>query len=256
MPRRRQVYGSVGAAASLLLVLIAVVPAAARSNRSTAFASLRTPAALRAIGVNGASTTFGGWVFTPPGVTSVVSEFKLPSLTCTSTLAGVGPGTFMLTGTSTSSNFNGAAVLMECNGGTPTAQAQVIVDGVATGATNTLFVGDLMRGTVSTSATTTTATIQDVTAGHTFTLTKSGAGAASLEELLMDDSLVSSTGSPLPVATFGKIPFGGIVGGKPLGSVTPREAFNMETSTSVVQILTSGLGGKNKNIFLTTWKHS
>lgn len=254
MPRRFKLYSSVGAAVSLL-ALVTAVPALARSN-SRAFGSLGTHAAVRINPTNGTSTTFGGWVFTPSGVTSAVSEFKLPALTCSSTLTGVGPGTFMLTGTSTAANFNGAAVLMECNGGVPAAQAQVIVNGVATGAANPLFVGDLMKGTVTTSATTTTATIQDLTAGHTFTFSQSGTGAASLEELLMDDSLVSSTGTPLPVADFGKIPFGGLIGGKTLGSVTPSQAVNMETSANVLQILTSGIEGKKKSAFLTTWKHS
>ena len=96
----------------------------------------------------------------------------------------------------------------------------------------------------------------DLTAGHTFKLTTSGAGAASLEELVADDSLASGS-TQLPVANFGKVTFtAGAVGGKPLGSVSPGTAVNMETSTKVLQILTGALTGIKKNAFLTTWKHS
>jgi hypothetical protein len=252
-----KVRASVGVAASLLLVLIAVVPAQGRSNSGMALAPLGSRAALPGLAVNGTNAHFAGWAFAPKGAPSVVSTFKLPSLKCGTPTTGVAPATVMVTGTSSAPKLNAAAVLMECSSGKPAAEAEVIVDGTPTASTHTLFVGDLMKGTVTTSATKTTVTIRDLTAGHTFTLTKSGAGAASLEELLIDDSLVSSTNTQLPVADFGTIPFSaGAVGGKPLGSVTPSEAFNMETSTHVLQILTGALTGTKKNAFTTTWKHS
>ena len=132
----------------------------------------------------------------------------------------------------------------------------MIVNGTETNSTHALHVGDLMKATVTTSATKTTATIADLTAGHTFTFTKSGKGAAALEELIIDDSLVNSSGKQLPVANFGKISFSsGAVSGKALGSVTPRTAVNMQTSKKVLQILTGALTGTKKNAFLTTWKH-
>ncbi|MGN6166999.1 MAG: G1 family glutamic endopeptidase [Solirubrobacteraceae bacterium] len=252
-----KVRASVGAAASLLLVLIAVVPAQAGRDSGMAFAPLWTHAAFRGVLANGTSRHFGGWVFSPKGAASAVSKFRLPSPKCGSRRTGVAPGTFMATGRSSAPKINAAGVLMECISGKPAAEAQVVVDGAATGSARALFGGDRMKGTVTTSATKTTATIQDLTAGHTFTLTKSGAGAASLEELLIDDSLVSSTGTQLPVANFGTIPFSAAtVGGKALGSVTRREAINMETSTHVLQIRTGGLTGTKKNAFNTTRKHS
>jgi hypothetical protein len=253
-----KVRAFVGVAASLLLVLIAAVSAQARTNSRMALAPLgMRAAALPGMAANATNAHFGGWAFAPKGATSAVSTFKLPSLKCGSQTTGVAPATVMATGSSSAPKLNAAGVLMECVSGKPAAEAEVVVDGTATGSAHALFIGDLMKGTVTTSATKTTATIQDLTAGHTFTLTKSGAGAASLEELLIDDSLVSSTGTQLPVADFGTIPFSaGAVGGKPLGSVTPSEAVNMETSTHVLQILTGGLTGTKKNAFTTTWKHS
>ena len=132
------------------------------------------------------------------------------------------------------------------------------MNGTETNSTHALHVGDLMKATVTTSATKTTATIAHLTAGHTFRFTKSGTGAAAHQELIIDDSLAnSSTGKQLPVANFGKISFSsGAVSGKPLGSVTPRTGVNMQTSKKVLQILTGALTGTKKNAFLTTWKHS
>ena len=248
---------SFGAAASLVLVLIALSPALARDNSSAAFSTLGTHTAFSAITAKGTSKAFGGWVFARKGATSVVSKFKLPSLKCTSRLRGVGPGTFMVTGTSKAPKQNVAGVVMDCSGGTPAAQAVATVDGATTRSPHALFVGDLMKGTVTTSATKTTATIQDLTAGHKFKLTKTGAGAASLKEALIDDALITSTHKQVPVANFGTIRFtAGKVGGKPLGSVKLRKAFNMETSTHILEILTGGLTGKTKKDFTTTWKHS
>jgi hypothetical protein len=189
--------------------------------------------------------------------TSVTAEFKIPTLTCTSSTSGVGPMSAMLTGSTTAPKFDAAGMLLGCSGGSPAAAPAVVVDGAVATGTNVVHVGDLMKSTIVTSATKTTATMADLTAGHTFKLTKSGPGAAAIEELVMDDSLVSKTGAQLPVANFGKISFSsGAVGGKPLGSVTPRMAVNMQTSTKVLQILTGSLTGTKLNAFLTTWKHS
>ena len=241
---------------SLVLVMSGAVPALASSGPS---AGLAQSARLRfAIAANATNKGFGGWIFTPKAATSVTAEFKMPTLKCTSTASGLSPGSYMITGTSTAQKFNTAGVLLECNSGKPAAAAAVVVDGASKIGTQTLHAGDLMKATVTTSATKTTATIADLTAGHTFTLTKSGTGAASLEEAIIDDSLVNtSTNKQLPMANFGKISFSaGAVGGKPLGSVTPKQAVNMQTGKGVLQILTGALTGTKKNAFLTTWKHS
>lgn len=252
----RSVGASVALLGSLLLAVSGTVPALARSGPSAGLA--RVTGARFADVANATSTSFGGWAFTPAGALSVTAKFKIPKLTCTSTTAGVGPVAVMVTGTTSAPKFNAAGVLMQCSGGAPAAAPAVVVDGTATVGSNALFVGDVMKSTITTSATKTTATVADLTTGHTFKLTKSGLGAASLQELIIDDSLASSTGTQLPVANFGKVTFSaGAVGGKPLGSVTPAgTAVNMQTSTNVLQILTGALTGINKNAFLTTWKHS
>jgi Peptidase A4 family len=241
---------------SLVLVMSAAVPALASSGPS---ARLPLSAGVRSASLTNATNTgFGGWIFAPKTATSVTSEFKIPTLKCTSTTTAVGPLSAMVTGTSSAQKDSGAGVLLECSSGAPAAAATVIVNGTESNSTHALHVGDLMKATVTTSATTTKATIADLTAGHTFTFAKSGKGAAALEELIIDDALTNtSTGKQLPVANFGKISFSsGAVSGKPLGSVTPNQAVNMQTSKKVLQILTGALTGTKKNAFLTTWKHS
>jgi len=206
--------------------------------------------------VNSVSHGFAGWVFGKPAAGMTV-RFKIPKLTCTSALRGVGPGAFMLTGPKTAPKTNGAGVLLECFNGAPAAAADVIVNNTETlDTTHSLFVGDLMKAVVTTSATVTKATVSDLTSGHTFTFTKSGTGAASLEELIIDDSLVNSSNQQLPVANFGTITYGmAAVGGVAIGNVTPQTAYDMRTSTNVLQIQTGAILTTAKNTFNTFWKH-
>lgn len=241
---------------SALLALSGAVPALAGNGASARLAHV-TGARFATV-TNATSTSFGGWAFTPTTATSVTAQFKVPTLTCTAKTTGVGPISVMTTGKSTAPKFNAAGLLLECSGGRPAAAAAVVLNGVGTVGTKPLFVGDVIKSTVTTSATKTAVTVQDLTTGHTFKLTKSGTGAKALQELIIDDSLAnSSTGMQLPVANFGKITFSkGAISGKPLGTVTPRTGVNMETATKVLQILTGALSGTKKDSFLTTWKHS
>ena len=251
----RRVGVGVAIVGSLLLAVSGAVPALARSGPAAGFAR---PAELRLANLaNGTSTGFGGWVFQPTvAATSVTAEFKIPTITCTATNTAVAPAAVMYTGSTTSAKFNAAGVALECVSGSPAAGAVAAVDGAQFIASNALHVGDLMKATVVTSSSKTTATIADLTAGHTFKFTKSGTGAASVQDQIIDDSLVSGS-TQLPVTKFGKISFSaGAVGGKPLGSVTPNAAVNMETTAKVLQILTGPLTGTKLNAFLTTWKHS
>ena len=251
----RRVGVGVAIVGSLLLAVSGAVPALARSGPAAGFAR---PAELRLANLaNGTSTGFGGWVFQPTvAATSVTAEFKLPAFTCTATNTAVAPAAVMYTGSTTSAKFNAAGVALECVSGSPAAGAVAAVDGAQFIASNALHVGDLMKATIVTSLSKTTATIADLTAGHTFKFTKSGTGAASVQDQIIDDSLVSGS-TQLPVTKFGKISFSaGAVGGKPLGSVTPSAAVNMETTAKVLQILTGPLTGTKLNAFLTTWKHS
>lgn len=252
----RKLGAGVAMLGSLLLAVGGAAPVLAGSGHSVGLSHVT---GLRFANLaNSTSTHFAGWAFKPsPVATSVTAEYRVPTLKCTSTTSGVAPISVMLTGTSTATKFNAAGLLLECSGGAPAAAPLVVVDGTASVGTNPITVGDLIKTTITTSATKTTATVSDLTVGHTFKLTKSGIGAASLEELIIDDSLVTSTGTQLPVANFGKISFtNGAVGGKPLGMVSPRVAVNMETAAKVLQILTGSLTGTKLNAFLTTFKHS
>jgi hypothetical protein len=251
----RKVGVGVAILGSALLAMSGAIPALARSGPSARLAHASGVSLAKV--TNATSTSFGGWAFMPKTATSVTSEFKVPTLTCTAKTTGVGPITVMATGKSTAPKFNAAGILLECAGGRPAAAAAVVLDGVGTTGTKPLFAGDLMKSTVTTSATKTTVTVQDLTTGHTFKLTKSGTGGAALQELIIDDSLATSTGTQLPVANFGKITFSkGAISTKPLGMVTPSTGVNMETAAHVLQILTGALSGTKKDTFLTTWKHS
>jgi hypothetical protein len=113
-----------------------------------------------------------------------------------------------------------------------------------------------VKATVTASSTAMTATIADLTTGHTFKLKKSGAGGKSFEELIADNSVSQGT-TQLPVVNFGKISYSkAAVGGKAIGTVTPRTAVNMQKSTGVLQILTGAITGTAKNAFPTTFKHA
>ena len=251
----RKIAGSMAVLGSLLLAVSGAVSALARSGPSAGFAPVT---GLKfAVPVNATSTVRAGWVFGAKAATSVTAEFKIPALTCTSTMSGVGAFSGMLTGRTTSPHVSAAGVVLSCSGGTPAAEAAVIVDNTETDdTTNAVAPGDLMKATVVTSTTKTTATIADLTSGHTLKFTRSGPGGTSFEEPIVDIALPVA-GSLLPVANFGKISFSkGAVGGKAIGSVTPRTAVNMQTSTGVLQILTGSITGTLKNAFTTTFKHS
>jgi hypothetical protein len=239
---------------ALLLAASGAVPAFARSIPS---AGLAQAAGLRfADTANKANKSFAGWVFGSKTATSVTTEFKVPNFEgCNEAENGVGAFAVFDTGTASAPKFNAAGLIQDCAVLEGEA-AVVIVDGtIAAIAPQPVSFGDLIQSTIVSSATKTTATVKDLTAGHTFTLTKSGAGGAPLQERIGDDA--EHLGSnQLPVINFGKITFtNGAVSGKPLGSVTPRYGVNMQTPKGVLQILTGALSGTAKNSFVTTWKH-
>ena len=251
----RKIGASVAVLGSLLLAVSGAVPALAGGGPAARFAHITGLRFARV--ANMTSTSFAGWAFAPAGATSVTAEFKVPTLTCTSTTRGIAPISALQSGTSTSPSTSAAGVLLACSGGSPAAEAAVIVNNTQFGdTTNAVHPGDLMKGTVVISASKTTATIADLTTGHTFKFTKSGTGGTAMDEAIIDDALVSSTGQ-LPVVNFGKISFRkGAVNGKAIGTVSPSQAFNMQTKTGVLQILTGAITGTAKNAFLTTFKHS
>lgn len=252
----RKIGASVAVLGSLLLAVSGAVPASAGSGPSAGRAHL---AGLRfARLANVTNTAFGGWVFGVAGATSVTAEFKIPTLKCTSTTSGTLPFAALQSGSSSSPITSFGGVFLVCQSGSPIAQAAVLVNNKQTNdTTNALHVGDLMKATVTISATKTTATIADLTVGHTFKFTRSGTGGKSIDEAIIDDSLVNSSNQQLPVVNFGKISYSkGAVSGKAIGTVSPRQGVNMQTAGGVLQILTGAITGTAKNAFPTTWKHS
>ena len=238
---------------SLLLAVSGAAPALAGSGPTAGFAHAT---GIRFAGtLNTTNTGFGGWVFGAKAAKSVTAEFKVPTLKCTSTTSGILPFAALQSGSAASVKTSGGGVALACQGGSPAVAATVVVNNTQSiDQTNVVHAGDLMKATVTISATKTTATIADLTVGHTFTFTKSGTGGTSLDEAIID----SAVGNPqLPVVNFGKISYSkGAVGGKAIGTVSPRTGVNMETSSHVLQISTGAISGTAKNAFTTTFKPS
>lgn len=249
----RKVGVTVAVLGSLLLAVSGAVPAFAHTGPS---AGLRFGALRLATAAPSTSTGFGGWAFGPKTAKSVTAEYKVPKLKCGSATTGVGPIAVFATGKSTAPNFNASGLLMECSGGKQVMEAAVEVNGTAKTGTVPPVVGDLIQVTITSSTTKTTATVKDLTKGHTFTVTKSGKGAAPVQELIIDDSLSVGT-TQAPMANFGKMTFtSAAVSGKAIGTVTPRVQVNMQTKKKVLQILAGPITGAKKNMFTNTWKHS
>jgi len=250
----RKVVAGIAVLGSLLLAVSGAVPAFAGNGPTVRFSHI---AGIRlASTASATSTAFAGWVFGAKAAASVTAQFKVPALKCTTTTSGIAPSSAMLTGSSTAAKVSVATVLLACSGGKPIAIPAVIVNGTETNSTHVVHTGDLMQATVTASATATTATIADLTAGHTFSFKKSGTGGKSFEELIIDNAVAQGT-TQLPVVNFGKISYSkGAVGGKAIGTVTPRTAVNMKTSAGVLQILTGAITGTPPNAFTTTFKHA
>jgi hypothetical protein len=249
----RKVGATVAVLGSLLLAVSGTVPAFAHPSPS---AGLRLSGLRSALAAPATSPTFGGWAFAAKGAKSVTAEYKVPKLKCGSASTGVGPIVVFATGKSTAANFNAAGLIMECSGGKQVMEAAVVVDGVAKAGTLPPLVGDLIQVTITSSTTKTTATTKDLTKGHTFTVTKSGKGAAPLAEQIIDDSLANGS-TQIALANFGAMAFtSGAVSGKAIGTVTPRTQVNMQTAKKVLQIQAGPITGAKKNMFTNTWKHS
>jgi len=251
----RKVGATVAVLGSLLLAVSGTAPAFAHTGHS---AGLRF-GGLRLAGPAAATSTgFGGWVFQPKAAKSVTAQYKVPKLKCGTAVSGVAPIAVFLTGTTSAPKANVAGLIMQCSGGKAQMVAAVQVGAKQKLGTVPPVAGDLIQTTITSSTTKTTATVKDLTKGHTFTLTLSGKGAAPLQELIIDDSLVNTaTNKQIPLANFGTNTFtSAAVSGKAIGTVTPRVAVNMQTAKKVLQILAGPITGTKKNMFTNTWKHS
>jgi hypothetical protein len=251
----RKLGASVAVLGSVLLALSAGAPALAGSGPSAGYAR---PSGVRfAALANVTNTGFAGWVFVAKAAKSVTTEFKVPTLKCTSTTAGVGALLTTFSGSTSAPKASAAGLLMVCASGTPEAAATVTVNNKETNdRTNGVAPGDLLKATVTLSATKTVATIADLTKGHAFTFTRSGTGAKTSQEQFGDIHVGQGT-TIFPIVNFGSIGWtNAAVSGKAIGSVKPQFAVNMQTKAKVLQILTGKITGAKHNAFLTTFKHS
>jgi hypothetical protein len=133
----------------------------------------------------------------------------------------------------------------------------IVNNSQSTDGIDTVHAGDLIKATVTISASKTTATVLDLTKGHTFKFTQSGAGGTTFQEGIIDDGITLNGTKRLPVANFGTITFTkAAVSGKAIGLVKPQMAFNMVNKKKVLQILTGKITGAKRNSFTTTFKHS
>jgi hypothetical protein len=250
----RKVGTIIAVLGSLLLAMSGAAPALAGNGPTAGFSHVT---GFRFAGTaNVTSTTFGGWAFGAKAAKSVTAEFKVPTLKCTSTTSGVSPGDALLTGSSAAPKVSAAFVLLVCSKGALVTIPGVTVNGAEMNSAHVVHPGDLMQATVTASSTAMTATIADLTAGHTFKFKKSGSGGTSIEQLIGDTPVAQGT-TQLPIASFGKISYSkAAVGGKAIGTVSPRTGVNMQTSAHVLQISAGAISGTAKNAFTTTFKHS
>jgi hypothetical protein len=254
----RKVGATVAVTGSLLLALSGAIPALASSSPSAG--QLHVALAPAANVTSATSTTFAGWVFGASATKSVTSEFKVPALKCTSKETGDSPGTVVFTGSSSDAEASLAALVQACVGGKSEAVTEVAVNDTVKEGTKLPHTGDVMEATVTLSSSKITATLADVTKGHTFKLTLSGSGGSSFQEELgtAKVEVESSSGKVkiLPVSDFGKITFtDGAIGGKAIGGVKPQVAVNMVTK-KVLEVSTGKITGSKKNSFVNTWKHA
>jgi hypothetical protein len=152
---------------------------------------------------NSKSTAQAGYeVGTPPASSAVSDTFTVPTLTCTSTLTGIGPGAYIFTSAGSTS---AATVFSVCDGGSPLYLGYVIVDGTATQTSFTPAAGDAMTATVTETASGSKATLRDATQKVSKSVSDKTGGTPSLV-LAGVDSLVSG-GNQLPAPNFGKEAF-------------------------------------------------
>lgn len=247
----RRVVSFAAVLCALGATMVAEGPALAATRPAVAF---RAELSRLATATN---PNFAGWVFNKTGSATSTIEFKAPAITCTTATQGVSPANEMLSGTSSSPKVQLAGLLAVCDGGQKVYIPFLVINsGKEKNLTNTVKAGDLIKTTVSASTTKVSATIADLTSGRTFTKTVTGTGSAALQEQLGDGRIAVNT-KTAPVVKFTKIAFTkGAINSKPLGSVSARQKFNMQTG-STLRISTTALtpSGSTGNAFTTVWKH-
>jgi hypothetical protein len=209
---------------------------------------------------------FAGRSYPEAGGASVTTEFFVPRLTCTSTNSGVAVGAFIYTSAGHGSRplLSAASVQLFCLRSEPAPLPVVELKGKQVYGDRRPHIGDLMKATVIDSAGVLSVTLQDLTDGHAFTLSRSTTSAPATAAAIGDDALKgvpSLTPGPVyPITDFGSLHFSaGRVNGRPLGAAGGK-AFDMVSADRRVQIRTGPLRGrgptKARSAFVTTWKRS
>lgn len=213
---------------------------------------------------------FAGRSYQEAGRAAVTAEFVVPRVTCTSTNTGVAAGGFIYTKAGSSASTGSARTLVSaasvqlfCLAGEPAPLPVVEVKGKQTYGSTRPHVGDLMKATIIDTRRALGVTLQDLTAGHTFTLSRAASAAPASAAAIGDvplQGVPSLTPGPLyPITDFGSIRFGGRINGLLLGAAGGT-AFSMVSGAKVLQIQTGPLSGRgprrSRGAFRTTWKHS
>lgn len=213
---------------------------------------------------------FAGRSYPEAGAATVTTLFIVPRMTCTNTNTGVAAGAFLYTTTKGSgrtaskSDVSGASVQLFCLRSEPAPLPVVEVEGQQVYGRKRPHAGDLMKATIIDSSRVLGVTLQDLTKHHEFTLTRTTTAAPATAAAIGEDALKgvpSLTPGPVyPITDFGSIQFGAArVNGRLLGAAGGR-AFDMASSTRVLQIRTGPLTGghrrKARSAFTTVWRHS
>jgi hypothetical protein len=231
-----------------------------RTGRLSLSALVTASAAVIVSGATGVASAAASSASSPneAGYTATVSgstfllktQFTVPTLTCSTAQAGIEPGAYLKTSTSTT----GGGIFIACSGGIAGYEALATINNTRS-ALSTLAVapGDAIVIRVSVSAAATTVVVLDTTKAARQSM--SGAGSAPTQLLVGDAAVLSSGGGNLAVPSFGKIRFRTTTLNKvDLGAGSPT-AVNMVNSASVLQITTGKLSSTGA-AFETKFVHS
>lgn len=204
------------------------------------------------------STNFAGWVFGDTTAAPASISFKIPAITCTTATQGVALVDAVITGTTSAPSETAGGLLEVCESSTANYIPFLYVGGTETNLTNAVAPGDVLKLTVSVTATTSSATIADTNTTRKFSKTiKKAVGSTVLQEQF-GDGTVAVSGTTEPIVKFATTTWSnGSINKVKLGAVTPSAQVNMKSGTTL-KIATSALtpAGATANSFKTTWKHS
>jgi hypothetical protein len=212
--------------------------------------------ALNKLRANLPNPGFGGYLARQTGATSIVAQFEVPKLICTSQFTGIGPGAFLIAGPSGHEVFDFAGLILGCTGGQADNQETLVLNNVEYDFFAPMHPGDVMMVQLSINPGSTVVQVSNLTGGNSFVFTRRGRGAVARSELVGEDAaLDASTNEQLPIPNFGTLGFRSVlIGGNPIGLVGPT-AYDMQTSAKVLQISTGPFLG-NGTAFNSIFKHS